>query len=526
MKKNVLLLFTFCVCTLSSFSQNIPQVYINTNGQWISDEPKITASMKIMAKDTIMYDSYIGIETRGSSSQGYPKKSYSVETRDAAGNDNVVSLMGFPPETDWVFYAPYSDKSTVRDILTHYLFNRMGRYSPKTHYCEIYLNNEYMGIYVCIEKIKRDKNRVNISKLEPTEISGDNVTGGYILSFDRSSANGFYSSYKFANNSNVYPFYEIRYPKPEDLATEQKTYIKNFIYNFETAMKSASYADPVSGYPKYIDVASFVDYILLTEINKNIDGYRLSTYMHKDVDSKGGKLVAGPPWDYNFAYGWADYGDAKNYKNFYFNADQTYDGLPFSFWWPKLAKETNFAKLMLNRWNELKNKFLHPDSVFTFINNTVNPVRSEIDHNFERWPIIGTYVWANPYVFSSVDNEFTYLKGWYRSRWEWLDVNIQKLVTSVDDNNSLILNFSVSDAYPNPFNPETNIKIKSEIEQTISVKIIDVLGREINTIFNGTIQGNSEKSLSISGNNLSNGIYFISVTGKSGTQLKKIVLMK
>ncbi len=526
MKKNVLLLLTFFICSVAVFSQKLPQIYINTNGQWISDEPKITAAMKITVSDTVMYDSFIGIETRGSSSQGYPKKSYSVETRDAVGNDNVVSLMGFPPETDWVFYAPYSDKSTVRDILTHYLFNRMGRYSPRTHYCELYINNEYMGIYVCVEKIKRDKNRVNIAKLDPTEVTGDNVTGGYILSFDRASANGFYSSYKFANNSSVYPFYEIRYPKPEDLATEQKTYIKNFIYNFETVMKSASYADPVNGYPKYIDVASFVDYILLTELNKNIDGYRLSTYMHKDLDSKAGKLVAGPPWDYNFAYGWADYGDAKNYKNFYFNSDQTYDGLPFSFWWPKLAKEWKFKHLMYDRWNELKNKFLHPDSVFTFINNTVNPVRSEIDHNFQRWPIIGTYVWANPYVFDSVGTEFSYLKGWYKSRWEWLDVNLAKLATSVEENNMVAVGFSVSEAYPNPFNPETRIDIKSDFDQDILVKLNDVMGREISTVFSGRVSSDSEKSISISGTQLSNGIYFVSVTGITGTQVKKIVLMK
>ena len=128
----------------------------------------------------------------------FPKKSYSFETRAANSENLDVSLLDMPEENDWVLYAPYNDKSLIRNVITYNLSNRIGRYASRTKYCELIINGEYLGIYVLMEKVKRNKNRINISKCEERDISGNDVTGGYIIKIDKEGGennSGWYSDY-------------------------------------------------------------------------------------------------------------------------------------------------------------------------------------------------------------------------------------------------------------------------------------------------------------------------------------------
>jgi len=165
-----------------------------------------------------------------------------------------------------------------------------------------------------MEKIKRDKNRVDIRKLNPDEISGDDVTGGYIIKVDK-------EGWKPGIDSE-YPPFPVQH-KPSGISfiilmlmillEEQVSYLSNFIGTFEYVMNGNNYADNISGYPKYLDVESFADYFILNELSKNVDGYRLSAYMYKDKDSNGGKLTAGPVWDHNFSFGNIGYYNGQYY---------------------------------------------------------------------------------------------------------------------------------------------------------------------------------------------------------------------
>ncbi len=174
----------------------LPLVVINTDGQPIPMEPRITASMKLVDNPPGIYnfpddpgngyDGQISIEIRGESSAWYsPKKSYSLETQTDLGENNNVSLLDLPQENDWILYGPYLDKSLIRNVLSYRLFEEMGHYSPRTRFVEVILNNDYQGVYILTEKIKRDKNRVDMAKLLPTDISGDELTGGYLLRIDK-----------------------------------------------------------------------------------------------------------------------------------------------------------------------------------------------------------------------------------------------------------------------------------------------------------------------------------------------------
>ena len=146
---------------------NFPSMMISTiSGQQIVDEPKINANLTVIEnKNEINYK--IGIEVRGSSSQMFPKKSYGFETKNEDWSEDVdVSLGGFPEEEDWILYGPYSDKSLIRNKLTFDLSNSIGYKASNVKFYNLYINNDYKGLYVLMEKIKRDENRVNIAKLE------------------------------------------------------------------------------------------------------------------------------------------------------------------------------------------------------------------------------------------------------------------------------------------------------------------------------------------------------------------------
>ena len=197
-------------------SSNLPIVIINTNGNAIPDEPKVHAWMAIIdngpeQRNNITdnandYDGDIGIELHGSSSQSFEKKSYGIELRTPSDQDSATSILGMPKEEDWILHGPYSDKSLMRNALTYHIGRALGWYASRTRFCEVVINNDYKGVYVMAEKIKRDKNRVDISKLNPDEISGDDLTGGYIIKIDKFDGNNSGLGFESELSTAVCPF--------------------------------------------------------------------------------------------------------------------------------------------------------------------------------------------------------------------------------------------------------------------------------------------------------------------------------
>ena len=345
--------FTFCAHSQPFTSSNLPILLINTNNQPIPDEPKIVAQLQIIDNgpgkrnnltDKPTFSSKIGIEKRGATSQQlFPKKPYGIELRDTSGVNSVnASLLGMPAESDWVLNATYNDKTLIRETLTYDLNRQLSNYyTPRYRYCEVVLNGSYEGIYILFEKIKRNKNRVNITNIKKTDVLGDALTGGYIFKIDKtegSASRSWTSPYKSTNGQPI--LVQIDRPKPEDLAEEQFQYAKQFVTDFENNLQTTQYQDSTAGYRKYINDDSFVDYLLLTEVCKNVDGYRLSSFFYKDRDSKGGKLIMGPIWDYNLTYGNANYCNGNPYQGwaYEFNRICPGDGYQIPFWWNRLLR--------------------------------------------------------------------------------------------------------------------------------------------------------------------------------------------
>jgi len=483
-----------CSAVGQSFtSSNLPIISIDTHGNSIEDDFKISADMGIIDNgvgqtNTLTdpfngYNGRIGIELRGSSSQSFPKKPYGIELQDNAGAGISAPLLGMPEEEDWVLNATYNDKSLMRDMLAYKLGRDLGRYAPRTRYCEVVINGEYQGIYILIEKVKRDKNRVDISKLEVTETSGDDLTGGYILKIDKFTGNsepGFKSfiSPPYSVGHTIY--FQNEYPKYSDLAFEQDTYMLNFMRDFEEVLNGSTYTDPVHGYRKYINDDSFVDYLIINELSKNVDGYRLSTFMHKDKDSKGGKLTMGPIWDYNLGFGNADYCEGgPTYGWMYnFNVVCGEDGFQVPFWWSRLLTDPAFRHKLNTRWTTLRQTKLKTETIHAYMDSIVNVLDvGARQRNFERWPVFHMYVWPN-YQWEQQTTyplAVSWMKNWISDRAAWIDSNLPAVVTDAEKPQT---GFSMN-VFPNPFEESLVFEYDLKKPGVVQITLCDILGKEV-----------------------------------------------
>ncbi len=520
-----------------SLASSLPLVVIDTEGAFIPDEPKILAQMGIIDNGEGVennvndpfnhFDGIIGIERRGSSSQFFPKLSYAVELRDANGLDVDAALLGMPAEEDWVLNGPFSDKSLMRNVLVYHLANRMGRYAPRTRFVELILNGEHQGVYVLMERIKRDKERVDISTLNPEEITGDDLTGGYIVKIDKSSGqevDGWLSPHPPKPGYTQQIFYQYHYPKPSEIVPEQAAYIQQVIADYEDTMAGVNFADPEIGYARHIDVDSAIDFYLLNEISRNVDGYRLSTFLHKDKDSQGGKLVFGPIWDFNLGFGNADYYNGSSQAGF-----QAVIGVPVEdffqppFWWAKLWQEPVFNARAAQRWHTLRKGLLHTDSLMQFIDTQVALLGDAPARNFATWNILGTYVWPNAYIGNSYDDEVNYLKNWLTQRLAWMDANLEE-ISDLSIPELPAGTFEMSRLYPNPAQNEFNITLQTDFTQPFRIEMFDMMGRQVLPPHEELLESNTPMTYTIPRGNLAAGVYILRVQGASEEITKKLVL--
>jgi len=511
-------------------SSNLPIVIINTSNQSISDT-SIIANMGIIYNGSSQrnnttntwnhYNGKIKIHLRGNSSKNFEKKPYNLETKDATGNDLNVSLLGMPPESDWCLIAAYQDKSLIRIPLAYDLFGRMGHYTPKYKFVEVVINDEYRGVYILVEKPKRGPSRINVSKLTKNDNTNPNITGGYIFKIDRADEGGWYSLLPGNSQNNSHFYYEYVYPKDTDITIQQEAYIKNYMNSFETIMASSSFSDQTNGYPKYIETNSFVDFFLINELSKNVDAYRLSTYLYKDNISNGGKLHIGPVWDYDLAWHNCNYGDSFLPSGWeYQMADSVF---PCPTWWDRFKQDTNFVNQVYCRWTQLRQGILKLNNLNSYIDSTALVLNESQQRNFIQWPILGAYIFPNPQNQSNAtyQTEVSDLKTWVANRIAWMDASISgNCIMPFVVNNHLENKVHI---YPNPFESSTTFSIHLIKDGDVSLKIIDPLGKELSQLVNEH-KSVGEFNLTFDRNQLPSGIYFYQLTVDNDVTTGKLVI--
>jgi hypothetical protein len=465
-RKGYVGLFTLLLCSFGGYAQtsitsNLPIVVINTNGVVIDNNDKIPATFKITAPNgggihsfdinsglnVFQFESNIGIEIRGNTSIFWDKKSYSVEIRDAGGNGVDASLLGMPAESDWVLNACYGDKSFIRDVFAHEMYTRTGRYSPRTRYVEVFKNEiggiSYHGVYILMEKVKRNSNRINIKKLAETDTDPAKITGGYLLQVAEDEDLKWTSAYP-GNDAPAQPkpFFHVEYPKLHNYTNIpnrdlQFNYIKNYIDNFEQVLAGPNYKNAATGYRPLLDEDATIDYLLLQEITKNSDNWRASTFLYKQRDDEGGQIVVGAPWDFDKSMGnqqwcyelsvlptgsWA----------WQFNIFCT-DRPPMTIFWPaRLLTDCYFKNKLIVRYLQLRQTQWSDASISTFIDQrqTELTAQSAMQRNFAKWNILETAVMFNEHYTlpgNTHAKEVQYLKTWLLGHLAWMDSNIASI---------------------------------------------------------------------------------------------------
>lgn len=398
MKIFLCFLVLFCVSySLSAqlTDSNLPIVIVNTdNGFDIPDAPRVSATMKIIYRGPgernyvsdqhdvakLNYNGKIRIEVRGSSSQAPEKKQYGLTTvlNDNVTNNNV-ELLGMPKENDWILGGLAFDASLIRDYISYNLSRRIGNYAPRQQYCEVIINGDYRGLYILQEKIKVDNNRVDVVKIDPTDNSLPQLSGGYLTKADKVTSED-PSAWTMSTYLGSQTDFIHETPKPSVITSAQHNYIKSVFESLEAKANNSSIA---SGYPSIIDIPSFIDFMLVNELAANVDAYQFSTYFHKD---RNGKLRAGPLWDLNLTYG-------NDLKMWGLDRSKT-DTWQFDNWdnigpkfWKDLFNNSTFRCYLAKRWNLLTQPGapLSETSLNTFIDETVTLISEATIREQLRW---------------------------------------------------------------------------------------------------------------------------------------------
>ena len=332
-------------------SSNLPIVIINSNGTAIIQDVKRTADMKVIYNgegkrnyitDTVFhYKGKIGIEIRGNMTATFQKKPYSIETRYENGENRSIAMCGMPAESDWLLMANHMDKTLMRNAVASFISLQMGRWASHWHFCEVITNGKYDGVDGIMERIKIDKNRLDLEKLTPTANSGDSITGGYV--------------WEISPNGNPLEDFglgrKLGAPNSASVTVQQKAYIKSFDDQFRAAMLATGWDNLTTGFPKWIDTKTFIDEIIIQEACKNSDAYGWSSYFHKDRQQR---INAGPSWDFDQSLCNSFHNDGGNpYQWLITNGDTDNP-----FFWPKLFGNPTFKYLLKKR---------HPTYAFTFL---------------------------------------------------------------------------------------------------------------------------------------------------------------
>ena len=454
---------------------NLPIVIISTDaGKPVPDEPGVKGSMKIIYRGIgqrnyvsdetndlyLNYNGRIDIELRGSSTQVLPKKQYGFTTLKA---DNItednVSLLGLPPENEWILNAMAFDPLRVRDYLCYNLSRKMGEYASRTVYCELVINGVYKGLFLLLEKIKADDKRVNVIKITKNDKFLPDVSGGYITKSDKNTG-GDPVAWAIGTSTGVNVNFIHHLPKPENVTYEQHHYIKDKFEKLNTEAYFGN-ASVETGYPSMIDVLSFANYMLISEFSSNADAYQFSTYYHKD---RNGKLRAGPIWDNDLTFGndifmW---GLNRSKSNLWQFANGDNEG---PLWWRYLYNSKEFRCLLSRRWKELtaEGAPLNYTYLTTYLDQTVNYIGEALARDRALWSIYGNY-----------NADLIAIKDWIKFRIDWINANITAGTTCPDPVlppvviTKIMYNPLPSVDFPDPNDLEF-IEIKNTGDKTVSL---------------------------------------------------------
>ncbi len=483
------------IIVLDSFGKNIDsagKVYSYCYGLTIDTDP--TTENRAVLTGPTDFQGRAQIRVRGETSASFPQRPYAWKLVDNEERDKNESVLGYSAEHDWVLISNFNDKSLIRNKLPFdTMLEQNGKGSAmREQFVEVFFRqtgtsplrwNDYRGVYVFTERIKRDSNRVDIDRLDPTDgVYANNpdvddasiISGGYLFRTDKPSADASFSTTQGHQLQLISPNMAASVNQRSQGQRDQMSYITSYMRRFETALNGTNSTNPATGYAKYIDVPSFIENHLWVEIYKQIDGYRISTYYHKP---RYGKVKSSPLWDYNLSIGNADYLNGFNPSGWYYRESDIWNNNANYPWYKKLFEDPEFALKYWDRYWKLRRGLFDTGTIisridgiaaelsdgnpFQPVNNgsgtVANPIPSvdnPIGRHHSRWKRIGVYDWPNAAGFAQrrtwnpatlldwttitdstnlaqVNNEVDHVKAWLVRRLRWMDEQSLSFNTTV-----------------------------------------------------------------------------------------------
>lgn len=405
------------------FCTHLPIISIHTGGKEIpgmnGEEELLKADFDLYyngktsnrLSDNINLSSKIEMKYRGNSSLFFDKHQYLIKFIKNDSSEKKVSLLGMNEENKWILNGPYLDKTLIRNYLAYNISGKIMEHVPEVRFCEVFLDDKYQGVYILVESISRSLTEV--TRYKPNWSNG---MSSYILRLDRyDTENTLLDNLsKYSGKININNAINIIYPSEKDLSETIIDYINDDFSKFEKALYSYDYKE----YSKYIDVDSFVDYMIINEYFKNSDAGTYSTYLYKDIR---GKINMGPVWDFNNA--------ANNY------IEEVFSYTNFLFqdkaWYNMLIKDEKFVNKVIKRYKELRKSYLSDDYIQKYIDGTIDYLGSAIDRNFAVWGYSFTatenMLQPDERNYRSHAEALNQLKTFLTKRGEWMDENIENL---------------------------------------------------------------------------------------------------
>ena len=438
MSKKLYFILSFFISFTQLFAQNeellfspqgIAEIHITlANGKNMSDiknekvhadyEGKVMGTMTIENSATSTYttnDFYVGnilIDGRGNTSWHRDKRPYNIDLVGSDWDTNISSaLLGMPSGDEWCLLAFWNDRSLMRFQIASYIGQYMTgmTWVPRNRYVEVWINNDYRGLYAITEKIQRDNNRVNIKK--QTE-SSTNISGGYILEASTpDKLKPIDQDVQFRTASDDINF-TFKYPKPKNVTSGQREWIISYLDEFESVLRQVNFADPTFGYLKYINDASFIDWTILHELSKGCDNlFHASIFVHKDRD---GKLNMSSPWDFDLSFG----------NSGIYTTEGAW--VRTHRWFNRLYRDPGYAIKFNERFIELLPLF---NAIPEVISANYEQLESSgvLDREYEKFPsIINNYTNndGNKIAPLSYKGHAQYLSEWFMTRKDWVFLDI------------------------------------------------------------------------------------------------------
>ncbi len=422
----------YYVAIASDVQSNLPLVLVDTlgRGEPVANSDRDSAFFLFDAKPTAALSAppsvaaRAAVHVRGQTSAMFDKKSLRVELQDNAGLDADYALAGMPAQSDWVLYAPFVDKALIQNAFVYSLGPELGLKAPRFAFTELYLNpaarplaaSDYRGVYLLVETIKNAPNRLDLEQLDATDLALPAISGGYIFKFELDVAEPPLISCVGARGSACWQDLEVVDPSP--LIPAQQAWLTGYVQQFHDTLLGASFADPVNGYAASIDVDSFVNYMVLNEVVRNLDAYIRSLFLYKGRNTK---IFVGPLWDYNLIAG-AGLTSSIRTDGWQHAIARNGDA---NGWWQRLLQDPAFVERLRARYRQLRAGVFSDAGIDARIDALSAPLAQAAERNAQRWPNLtqGHIVYFETPTAPTWRGQVDELRSWLKRRTAWLDQN-------------------------------------------------------------------------------------------------------